>query len=65
MRDSAGRRFFEKDTVEERFARLENEYLRERGSHADVPAGEIMRVFRETYPALYGLGGQAAGERFA
>jgi len=41
------------------------EYLRERGSHADVPADEIMRVFRETYPALYELGGQAAKERFA
>jgi len=44
------------------------EYLRERGSHADVPVAEIMRVFRETYPVLYGLAGAApaahAEERF-
>jgi transglutaminase-like putative cysteine protease len=40
------------------------EYLRDRGSHADVPVAEIMRVFREHYPALYRLGGQAVQERF-
>jgi transglutaminase-like putative cysteine protease len=40
------------------------EYLRDRGSHADVPVVEIMRVFRETYPLLYGLGAQAAKEQF-
>ena len=40
------------------------EYLRDRGSHADVPVAEIMRVFREVYPVLYGLG-DAAKERFA
>ena len=40
------------------------EYLRDRGSHADVPVAEIMRVFREVYPALYGLGSAAAMERF-
>ena len=40
------------------------EYLRDRGSHADVPVAEIMRVFREVYPVLYGLGGEAAKERF-
>ena len=40
------------------------EYLRDRGTHADVPVAEIMRVFRETYPLLYGLGGLAAKERF-
>ena len=40
------------------------EYVRERGSHADVPAAEIMRVFREAYPALYGLGRDAVRERF-
>jgi len=40
------------------------EYLRDRGSHADVPVAEIMRVFRETYPVLYGLGDQAAKEHF-
>ena len=41
------------------------EYLRERGSFADVPVAEIQRVFRDTYPALYGLGKDAARERFA
>ena len=35
------------------------EYLRDRGSHADVPVAEIMRIFREVYPVLYGLGGEA------
>ena len=40
------------------------EYLRDRGSHADVPVAEIMGVFREVYPVLYGLGSAAAGERF-
>ena len=40
------------------------EYLRDRGSYADVPVAEIMRVFREVYPGLYGLGGEAAKERF-
>ena len=28
------------------------EYLRDRGAYADVPADEIQRVFRETYPEL-------------
>jgi transglutaminase-like putative cysteine protease len=41
------------------------EYLRDRGSHADVPVAEIQRVFRETYPGLYGLGKEAAKETFA
>ena len=40
------------------------EYLRDRGSHADVPAAEIMQVFRDAYPALYGLGRRAAAEQF-
>jgi transglutaminase-like putative cysteine protease len=40
------------------------EYLRDRGSHADVPVAEIMRVFREVYPVLYGLGSAAAQEQF-
>ena len=40
------------------------EYLRMRGSYADVPVEEITRAFRETYPALYGLGREAAKERF-
>ena len=35
------------------------EYLRDRGSHADVPVAEIMQVFREVYPGLYGPGGEA------
>ena len=40
------------------------EYLRSRGSHADVPAEEITRVFREVYPRLYALGRDAARESF-
>ena len=40
------------------------EYLRDRGSHADVPVAEIMRIFREVYPVLYGLGDEAAKEQF-
>jgi transglutaminase-like putative cysteine protease len=40
------------------------EYLRERGSHADVPVAEIMQAFREAYPVLYRMAGAAAGERF-
>jgi hypothetical protein len=36
------------------------EYLRDRGSHADVPVAEIMQAFREAYPVLYGMGGTAA-----
>ncbi len=41
------------------------EYLRDRGSFADVPVAEIQRVFRETYPGLYSLGKAAAKETFA
>jgi len=40
------------------------EYLRDRGSHADVPVAEIMQAFRETYPVLYGMGAAVAAERF-
>lgn len=40
------------------------EYVRIRGSHADVPVEEISAVFRERYPRLYGLGREAAKERF-
>ena len=40
------------------------EYLRDRGSHADVPVAEIMQAFREAYPVLYGIGDAAATERF-
>ena len=40
------------------------EYLRDRGSHADVPVAEIMQAFREVYPVLYGMGKAAATEQF-
>lgn len=40
------------------------EYLRDRGSYADVPVAEIQRVFREVYPGLYALGKDAARETF-
>jgi len=40
------------------------EYVADRGTHADVPAAEIQRVFREVYPPLYSLGKDAAKERF-
>ena len=40
------------------------EYLRDRGSFADVPAREIQQAFREAYPALYQLGRDAAKETF-
>ncbi|HET9734563.1 MAG TPA: transglutaminase family protein [Burkholderiales bacterium] len=41
------------------------EYLRDRGTHADVPVDEIQRVFREAYPGLYKLGKDATKESFA
>ncbi len=40
------------------------EYLRDRGSHADVPVAEIMLAFREAYPGLYSMGNAAATEQF-
>jgi transglutaminase-like putative cysteine protease len=40
------------------------EYLRSRGSFADVPVEEIQNAFREAYPKFYGLGAQAARESF-
>jgi transglutaminase-like putative cysteine protease len=40
------------------------EYLRDRGSYADVPVDDIQRVFRETYPRFYTLGKDAAKETF-
>lgn len=40
------------------------EYLRDRGSFADVPFEEIRTAFREFYPQLYALRGGAAGETF-
>ena len=41
------------------------EYLRDRGSYADVPVEEIQRVFRDSYPGLYQLGKDASRESFA
>jgi transglutaminase-like putative cysteine protease len=41
------------------------EYVRWRGEFADVPADEIRRVFRETYPELFNLGPAAAQRQFA
>ena len=41
------------------------EYLRDRGSFADVPADEIRRVFSETYPRYYNLGPDAERLHFA
>jgi transglutaminase-like putative cysteine protease len=40
------------------------EYVRDRGSHADVPVAQIMQAFRDAYPGLYSLGADAAKERF-
>ena len=40
------------------------EYLRDRGSYADVPVAEIQHAFREAYPRFYGLGRNAAKEHF-
>ena len=40
------------------------EYVRDRGSHADVPAAAIMRTFRKHYPGLFELGRDAAKEQF-
>jgi transglutaminase-like putative cysteine protease len=41
------------------------EYVRDRGSFADVPVEEIKRVFSATYPRYYNLGPDAAKESFA
>jgi transglutaminase-like putative cysteine protease len=40
------------------------EYVNDRGTHADVPAADIQRAFREYYPSNYALGGEAAKESF-
>jgi len=37
------------------------EYVRDRGSHADVPVAQIMQAFREIYPVLVQAGRAAAG----
>ena len=41
------------------------EYVRDRGSYADVPADEIRRAFSETYPQYFNLGPDAAKLSFA
>ena len=40
------------------------EYLRDRGSFADVPVAEIQAAFSEAYPKFYRLGAAAARETF-
>jgi transglutaminase-like putative cysteine protease len=40
------------------------EYLRDRGTYADVPVDAIQRAFREAYPKFYRLGRDAAKETF-
>ncbi|MEW5862462.1 MAG: transglutaminase family protein [Pseudomonadota bacterium] len=40
------------------------EYVRDRGTFADVPAAEIQRAFQEHYPPLYALGREASKETF-
>jgi transglutaminase-like putative cysteine protease len=41
------------------------EYLRERGTFADVPVAEIQAAFRVAHPRWFALGGDAARESFA
>jgi transglutaminase-like putative cysteine protease len=41
------------------------EYLRDRGTYADVPVDTIQQAFREAYPRFFGLGKQAAKETFS
>jgi transglutaminase-like putative cysteine protease len=41
------------------------EYLRDRGTFADVPADEIRRAFDETYPRVFLLGPDAEKQTFA
>ena len=41
------------------------EYLRDRGTHADVPVDAIQQAFREAYPKFYRLGRDAAKETFS
>jgi transglutaminase-like putative cysteine protease len=40
------------------------EYLRDRGTYADVPVEAIQQAFREAYPQFYRLGRDAAKETF-
>jgi transglutaminase-like putative cysteine protease len=41
------------------------EYLRDRGTYADVPVEAIQQAFREAYPRFYKLGKDATKETFA
>jgi transglutaminase-like putative cysteine protease len=41
------------------------EYLRDRGTYADVPVETIQQAFREAYPRFYKLGKDATKETFA
>jgi transglutaminase-like putative cysteine protease len=41
------------------------EYLRERGTYADVPVAEIQAAFRVAHPRWFSLGRAAAGETFS
>jgi len=41
------------------------EYLRDRGTFADVPVDTIQQAFQEAYPRFYRLGRDAAKETFA
>jgi transglutaminase-like putative cysteine protease len=40
------------------------EYLRDRGTYADVPVADIQKAFKEAYPKFYRLGSDAAKETF-
>jgi hypothetical protein len=40
------------------------EYLRDRGTFADVPVETIQQAFKEAYPRLYRLGRDTARETF-
>jgi transglutaminase-like putative cysteine protease len=40
------------------------EYLRDRGTYADVPVADIQHAFKEAYPKFYSLGSDAAKETF-
>ena len=41
------------------------EYLRDRGTYADVPVADIQHAFKEAYPKFYRLGRDAAKETFS
>lgn len=69
--DKAGIRALEFDGIEDSVfhpidlsGRQHMEYLRDRGSHVDVPTEEIFRVWREVYPRMSSWGGDARGGNF-